>query len=151
MTTSTSETRDCKLIFLIGGSPTEAHPIVALEDEEGLAEGCTFIVADPRRIWFAQHAKSYLPVRPGSDNWLLNAMAHVIIAEGLENKEFIKTRTESYEELKEFLKDITPEKASEFTGIPAEDIRQAARLYAKSEKSAIYYTLGITEHTLWNR
>ena len=147
MTNSISEIKDCKLIFLIGGNPTEAHPIVGLEMKKALRKGCTFIVADPRRIWFAQHAKLYLPVRPGSDNWLLNAMAHVIIAEGLENKEFIKTRTESYEELKEFLKDITPEKASEFTGIPAEDIRQAARLYAKSEKSAIYYTLGITEHT----
>jgi predicted molibdopterin-dependent oxidoreductase YjgC len=88
-----------------------------------------------------------MPVKPGTDNWLLNAMAHVIIAEGLENKEFIRTRTEDFEELKEFLKDITPERASEYTGVPAEDIRQAARLYATSEKSAIYYTLGITEHT----
>ncbi len=134
------------MIFLIGGNPTEAHPIVGLEMKKALKKGCTFIVADPRRIWFAQHAKLYLPVRPGSDNWLLNAMAHVILAEGLENKEFIKTRTEGFEDLKAFVKDITPEKAEEFTGIPAEDIRQAARLYAKSEKSAIYYTLGITEH-----
>lgn len=147
MTNSISEIKDCKLIFLIGGNPTEAHPIVGLEMKKALRKGCTFIVADPRKIWFAQHAKLYLPVKPGSDNWLLNAMAHVIIAEGLENKEFIRTRTEGYEELKEFLRDITPEKASEYTGIPAEDIRQAARLYAKSEKSAIYYTLGITEHT----
>lgn len=147
MTNSISEIKDCKLIFLIGGNPTEAHPIVGLEMKKALRNGCTFIVADPRRIWFAQHAKLYLPVRPGTDNWLLNAMAHVIIAEGLENKEFISTRTEGFEELKAFVKDVTPEQASEFTGIPAEDIRQAARLYAKSEKSAIYYTLGITEHT----
>jgi len=119
---------------------------VGLEMKKALRKGCTFIVADPRQIWFAQHAKLYLPVRPGSDNWLLNAMAHVIIAEGLENKEFIKTRTEGFEELKAFVKDVTPEKASEYTGIPAEDIRQAARLYAGSEKSAIFYTLGITEH-----
>ncbi len=147
MTNSISEIKDCKLIFLIGGNPTEAHPIVGLEMKKALRKGCTFIVADPRKIWFAQHAKLYLPVKPGSDNWLLNALAHVIIAEGLENREFIKTRTEGYEELKEFLKDITPEKASEYTGIPAEDIRQAARLYARSDKSAIYYTLGITEHT----
>ena len=147
MTNSISEIKDCKLIFLTGGNPTEAHPIVGLEMKKALRNGCTFIVADPRRIWFAQHAKLYLPVRPGSDNWLLNAMAHVIIVEGLENKEFIRTRTEDFEKLREFLKDITPERASEFTGIPAEDVRQAARLYAKSEKSAIYYTLGITEHT----
>lgn len=147
MTNSISEIKDCKLIFLIGGNPTEAHPIVGLEMKKALRNGCTFIVADPRRIWFAQHAKLYLPVRPGTDNWLLNAMAHVIIAEGLENKEFISTRTEGFEELKTFVKDITPEQAAEFTGIPAENIRQAARLYAKSEKSAIYYTLGITEHT----
>jgi formate dehydrogenase alpha subunit len=146
MTNSIAEIKDCKLIFLTGANPTEAHPIVGLEMKKALKNGCTFIVADPRRIWFAQHAKLYLPVKPGSDNWLLNAMAHVIITEGLENKEFIKTRTEGFEELKAFLKDITPERASEFTGIPAEDIRQAARLYAKSEKSAIYYTLGITEH-----
>jgi len=147
MTNSISEIKDCKLIFLIGGNPTEAHPIVGLEMKKALRKGCTFVVADPRRIWFAQHAKLYLPVRPGSDNWLLNAMAHVIIAEGLENKEFIKTRTEGFEELKTFVKDVTPEKAWEYTGIPAEDIRQAARLYARSEKSAIFYTLGITEHT----
>lgn len=147
MTNSISEIKDCKLIFLIGGNPTEAHPIVGLEMKKALRRGCTFIVADPRRIFFAEHAKLYMPVKPGSDNWLLNAMAHVIIAEGLENKEFIKTRTEDFDALKEFLKDITPERASEFTGIPAEDIRLAARLYATSEKSAIYYTLGITEHT----
>lgn len=147
MTNSISEIKDCKLIFLIGGNPTEAHPIVGLEMKKALRKGCTFIVADPRRIWFAQHAKLYLPLKPGSDNWLLNAMAHVILAEGLENKEFIKTRTEDFENFREFVKDITPEKAAEFTGVPAEDIRQAARLYAKSEKSAIYYTLGITEHT----
>jgi len=147
MTNSISEIKDCKLIFLIGGNPTEAHPIVGLEMKKALRKGCTFVVADPRRIWFAQHAKLYLPVRPGSDNWLLNAMAHVIISEGLENKEFIKTRTEGYEEFKAFVKDITTEKASEYTGIPAEDIRQAAGLYATSEKSAIFYTLGITEHT----
>jgi formate dehydrogenase major subunit/formate dehydrogenase alpha subunit len=147
MTNSISEIKDCKLIFLIGGNPTEAHPIVGLEMKKALRKGCTFIVADPRQIWFAQHAKLYLPLKPGTDNWLLNAMAHVILAEGLENKEFIKTRTEGFEDLKAFVKDITPEKAAEFTGVPAEDIRQAARLYAKSEKSAIYYTLGITEHT----
>ena len=98
MTNSISEIKDCKLIFLIGGNPTEAHPIVGLEMKKALSKGCTFIVADPRRIWFAQHAKLYLPVMPGSDNWLLNAMAHVIIAEGLENKEFVKTRTEGFEE-----------------------------------------------------
>src|SRR3989338_4968338 len=73
-------------------------------------------------------------------------MINVIISEGLEDKEFVRTRTEGFEALKTYCNDITPEKAERITGIPAQDIKEAARLYAKADKGAIFYTLGITEH-----
>ncbi len=148
MTNSIREIKDCEVLFLIGCNPTEAHPVIALEMKKALKRGATFIVADPRKIWFAKHAKVYLQHKPGTDILLISAMMNVILSEGLEDKEFIKNRTEGFEEVRELVKDITPEKVAAEVGVNAADIREAARIYAsQSEKTAIFYTLGITEHT----
>ena len=146
MTNSIGEIPYADVLFLLGANPTEAHPIIGLQMRAALRRGAKFIVADPRKIWLAERAQYHLQLRPGTDCTLLNAMMNVIISEGLEDKEFVRTRTEGFEALKTYCNDITPEKAERITGIPAQDIKEAARLYAKADKGAIFYTLGITEH-----
>lgn len=146
MTNSFGEIPYAEVLFLLGANPTEAHPIIGLQMRAALRRGAKFIVADPRKTWLAERAHYYLQLRPGTDCTLLNAIMNVIISEGLENKEFIRTRTEGFEALKEYCKDITPEKAERITGVPAQDIKEVARLYAQADKGAIFYTLGITEH-----
>ena len=92
-------------------------------------------------------AEKHLQIAPGSDVWLLNAMAHVIVTEGLTDPAFIAEHTENWDAVREAVLRYTPEEAERMTGVPAEDIRWTARRYATTEKAGIYYTLGITEHT----
>jgi len=146
MTNSIGEIKDCDVLFIIGSNPTEAHPVIGIEMKKALKRGATFIVADPRKIWFSKHAKIHLQLRPGTDILLISAMMNVIISEGLEDKKFIENRTEGYSEIKKLVSDITPEKVADEIGVRAEDIIKAARIYATTDKAAIFYTLGITEH-----
>ncbi len=134
------------VIFCIGTNMTEAHPVAATRLKKALARGAKMIVADPRRIRLAEMADLYLPIRVGSDTALLLGMAHVIVREGLADREFVATRTEGYDELVDHLQEKTPEWAESITGVPAAMIEEAAILYGSSDKAAIYYTLGITEH-----
>ena len=134
------------VIFCIGTNMTEAHPVAATRLKKALARGAKMIVADPRRIRLAEMADLYLPIRVGSDTALLLGMAHVIVREGLIDREFIATRTEGYDALVDHLQEKTPVWAESITGVPADKIEEAAILYGASDKAAIYYTLGITEH-----
>lgn len=147
MTNSIPEIRDTELMFVIGSNTTEAHPIIAMEMKRARHNGAKLIVADPRTIWLSEVADLHLQLEPGTDVWLLNAMAHVIIAEGLTADAFIEKHTEGFEAVRAAVAEYTPEKAAEVTGIPADDIRQAARMYATTKHAGIYYTLGITEHS----
>ena len=147
MTNSSAEIKDCNVLFLIGANPTEAHPIYGLEMKRALRRGAKLIVCDPRKTWLAQRAHIHIQHRPGSDSMLLNAMMRYILDEGLANREFIESRCEGFEEFRENLKQYTVESASKYCGVDAELIRAAARWYATGNPSAIFYTLGITEHT----
>ncbi len=147
MTNSIGEIRDADFLFVIGSNTSEAHPIIAMEMKRAVRRGATLVVADPRAIWMSSIAKRHLMLKPGTDVWLLNAMANVIIQEGLADAEFIEKNTEGYEEVRDTVREYTPEKAEEITGIPAEDIRTTAREYATTARAGIYYTLGITEHS----
>jgi formate dehydrogenase alpha subunit len=147
MTNSIPEIRDADLLFVIGSNTTEAHPIIAMEMKRAVRRGAKLIVADPRSIWLSEIADLHLQLKPGTDVWLLNALAHVVIKEGLTDQAFIEAHTENFEAVVEAVADYTPEGAEEVTGVPADMIRQAARLYATTRKAGIYYTLGITEHT----
>jgi formate dehydrogenase major subunit/formate dehydrogenase alpha subunit len=147
MTNSISEIRDADLLFVIGSNTSEAHPIIAMEMKRAVRNGATLIVADPRSIWMAGIADMHLQLRPGTDVWLLNAMAHVIVTEGLTDSKFIEEHTEGFEAVRETVAHYAPEEAERVTDVPAELIRQAARKYATTKKAGIYYTLGITEHT----
>ena len=146
MTNSIEEIEDTEAMFVIGSNTTEAHPVLALRMKSALKRGAKLIVADPRRTWLAERATIHLPIRPGTDIPLLNAMAHVILKEGLEDKEYIENHTENFLALKNAVKEWTPEKASSVCEVDASDIKKAARIYASHKKSGIYYTLGITEH-----
>lgn len=147
MTNSIPEIRDTDLMFVIGSNTTEAHPIIAMEMKRARQRGAKLVVADPREIWLAEHADLHLQLRPGTDVWLLSAMAHVIVMENLIDREFIETQTEGFDAVRERVLNYPPEEAEKITGVPAEDIRTAARWYATTRKAGIYYTLGITEHT----
>jgi predicted molibdopterin-dependent oxidoreductase YjgC len=131
---------------VIGSNTTEAHPVLALRIKKAVRNGATLVVADPRAIWLTKIAKRHLQLRPGSDVWLLNAMMHVILEEGLQNEEYIRELTEDFDAVREVVSRYTPEQAEVMTGVPAEAIRATAREYATERHAAIFYTLGITEH-----
>jgi formate dehydrogenase major subunit/formate dehydrogenase alpha subunit len=147
MTNSIREIREADFLFVTGSNTTEAHPIIAMEMKRAVRRGAKLVVADPRAIWLTTISERHLQLVPGTDVWLLNAMAHVILTEGLCNDDFVEANTEGFEALAETLARYTPEEAEEVCGVPAEDIRWTARQYASTRKAGIYYTLGITEHS----
>lgn len=149
MTNSINELEnDAKCIFLIGTNTTANHPVIGYKIRQNVRKnGAKLIVADPRRIELVEIADIYLKFRPGTDVALVNGMMNVIINEGLLDESFIKDRTEGYEEFAGIVKKYTPEVAAEITGVPAEDIIRAARLYAESEAAALCYAMGVTQHS----
>jgi predicted molibdopterin-dependent oxidoreductase YjgC len=131
---------------VIGSNTTEAHPVLALRMKKAVRKGATLVVADPRKIWLTKLARRHLQLRPGTDVWLLNAIMHVILREGLQNEEYIREFTEDFDAVAEVVARYTPEEAERITGVPAADIVATAREYASERHAAIFYTLGITEH-----
>jgi len=148
MTNSVAEIAENKALLVIGSNTTENHPIIALRMKEAVGKGAELIVADPREIPLVKFATLWLRHRPGTDSTLLNSIMNVILAEGLEDKEFISSRTEGYDEFVKSLEPFTPEYGEEITSVPAEDIKKAARIFAKAENAGIYYAMGITQHVM---
>jgi formate dehydrogenase major subunit len=148
MTNSISDIRDADVMLVIGSNTTESHPVLSLQMKAGVRKnGAKLILIDPRKIELAQFATLHLRHSPGTDVALVNALANVILNEGLHDQEFIKSRTEGFEAFRDFVGDWTPERAALITGVPAEEIVQAARLYGEAESSAIFWAMGITQHT----
>jgi formate dehydrogenase alpha subunit len=148
MTNSIDELRDTDCIFIIGSNTYENHPVIALEVMEGIRQGKTkLIVADPRRIRMVDFAHIWLRHRPGTDVVLINGILNIIIAENLVDSEFIKNRTEGFEEVKKLVAEYTPGMTSQITGVSVEKLKEAARLYALSPKACILFAMGITQHT----
>lgn len=147
MTNSIGEIEDADTMLVIGANPPEAHPVIGYRIKMAKKKGATLIVADPRRTELADYADIHLRLHPGTNEALLNGMMNVIIAEGLADEQFIRERTEGFAEMKAVVEKYSPEYAAEITGVPAEDIRKAARLFAGAERASIFYTLGITNHT----
>jgi len=148
MTNSIScmEKSDCFLV--IGSNTTEQHPLIGTRIMNSVIErGAKLIVADNRKIRLAHYADIHLRHKNGTDVALLNGMMHVIIKEGLEDKEFIVNRTENYEELKNTVEKFPPAISAEITGLKAEDIVKAARIFSKADRAMIVYSMGITQHT----
>ena len=146
MTNCVTEIKEADVIFVTGSNTTENHPVMGMYIRQAKRAGKKLIVADPVRIPLAEIADVFLQINPGTSVALSNGMIHVIFAEGLEDKEYIEKHTEGAEELREFVKEYTPERVAEICGIDAEDLKKAARLYA-TNRSYIAYAMGITQHT----
>jgi formate dehydrogenase alpha subunit len=136
-------------VFLVTGSNTaETHPIIALQMKAAVANhGAKLIVVDPRRVEMVNWAALWLPEKPGSDVPLFSAMAHVIIKEKLYNQDFIDRRTEGFAGFVKSTEKFTPEYAESISGVDRNLIVQAARMYATAKNAAIYWALGIPEHS----
>ncbi len=138
---------DAEVIVVIGANPTVNHPVAATFIKNAVRDhGAKLIIMDPRRQVLSRHAHRHLAFKPGSDVALLNAMLHTIITEGLTDQQFIAGYTEGYEELREKIKDFPPERMEAACGIPAETIREVARLYATAKSSLIFWGMGISQH-----
>jgi formate dehydrogenase major subunit len=141
-----SDVLQAEVVFLIGANPTSNHPVAATWMKNAAKAGVKLIVADPRRGDLARHATHYLQFKPDTDVALLNAMIHTIVEEGLVNADFVKDRTSGYEALKENAKNFSPEKMAPICGIPAQQIREVARLFATSKGSMILWGMGVSQH-----
>jgi len=148
MTNSISEISKSDCIFIIGSNTSENHPVIALEVMEAVKNRqVKLIVADPRGVPMTRHAVLWLRLKPGTDTALINGLLHIIITENLTNHEFIRTRTEGFEEVRKMIGRYTPDTVSQITGIPSDQLYMAARLYATSRTAMILYAMGITQHT----
>src|ERR1700678_1865961 len=146
---------DADVIVVIGANPTDGHPVFASRMKKRLRQGAKLIVIDPRRIDLVRmphvEAAYHLPLRPGTNVAVLNALAHVIVTEGLVNEAFVRERCD-WDEFQDWAAFVSepcnsPETVATISGVPAATIRAAARLYATGGNGAIYYGLGVTEHS----
>jgi formate dehydrogenase major subunit len=143
------------VVMIVGANPTDGHPVFASRLKKRLREGARLIVVDPRRIDLVRTphvgAAYHLPLQPGTNVAILTALAHVIVTEGLVNEAFVRERCDwdEFQHWAEFVSEArnSPETIETLTGVPAADLRGAARLYATGGNAAIYYGLGVTEHS----
>lgn len=138
---------DTKAFLIIGSNTTEGHPLIATRILKGQRRGAKIIVFDPRKNQIGRWADLYSSFRPGTDVALLNGLMNVIISEGLADEKFVAERTEGLAELKATVAEYTPDKVAEITEVPADVVREAARIYAANKPAAIIYAMGITQHT----
>ena len=147
MTNPIVDLKNADCVFAIGSNFAENHPIISRWVLDAKERGATIIVADPRFTAPAWSADLFLPLLPGTDTSLINAMMNVIIAENQWNRKFVSERVEGFGELRKLIAQYPPERAAQITGVRAEDIARAARIYATSQASSIVYCMGITQHT----
>jgi formate dehydrogenase alpha subunit len=147
MTNPVDDLLAAEVILVTGSNTTENHPIIGLKIREAVARGAKLLLFDPRQIQLSQIATVWARQKPGTDVAWINGLMHVIIRDGLMKTEFIETRTEGVEAVEKLVASYTPERVSEITGVPAELIEQAARLYATAKRASIVYSMGITQHT----
>ena len=147
MTNSQEDVEESDVIFVIGSNTTEQHPLIARRIIRAVKNGAKLIVADPRRIKLAEYASMYLPLRPGTDVALLNAMMYTILEEGLQDAAFIESKTAGFRDFRDTVSKYSPGDVAEETGVPAERIRDAARIYGEAERGSIFFCMGITQHT----
>jgi len=135
-----------EVIIIIGSNPTVNHPVAATFMKNAASKGTKIILIDPNRTAIAKYASHVLQFRPDTDVALLNGIMHVILAEGLEDKTFIKNRSEDFDTMRVHLQKYTPEHVAPICGIDADTIREVARLYATSKASMILWGMGVSQH-----
>ncbi len=146
-TNSLDDIERARTILLCGTNTTENHPIVGARIKEQVLRGANLVVIDPRRIELCRYAQVHLALRPGTNIALLNALAHVIIAEQLCDQRFVQERVAEFDEFRQFIAAWPPQRAAAICGVEPALIRTAARLYAGAKPSMCFHGLGVTEHT----
>ena len=147
MTNAIEEIEFADVILATGTNTTENHPIIGMYVKRAVRKrGAKLIVIEPREIPLVKYSSLFLRQKPGTDVAWINGMMNVIIAEGLYAKEFVEKRTEGFEEVRRIVEKYTPSYVESITGIPAEQLKAAARLYATAPKATILYAMGITQH-----
>ncbi len=141
-----SAAKDAEVIVIIGANPAVNHPVAATFIKNAVKKGAKLVIIDPRHQGLSRLATHHLAFKPGSDVALLNAMLYTIITEDLTDKQYIAGYTEGYEELRDRIQDFPPEKMEAVCGIPAQTIREVARLYATARTSLIFWGMGISQH-----
>jgi formate dehydrogenase major subunit len=147
MTNSIREIEDAKVLLVIGSNTTEAHPVIGYYMKRAVRKGARLIVCDPRRIPLTRWAALHVQHRVGTDVALLNGLMNEILRNGWENRDFIQAHTENFEALREAVSQYPLETASAITGVPADLLRETARVLGTGGPVSLCYTLGITEHT----
>ncbi|HEY5658174.1 MAG TPA: formate dehydrogenase subunit alpha [Myxococcota bacterium] len=147
MTNSIAEVADAQCIFAIGTNTTSAHPVLATRMWQAVRRGADLIVANPKEIDLCRWATVYLRNRPGSDTALMMGMARVIVDEELYDREFVAQRCEGFEELRKSLEHYDLDFVERISGVPKRAIARAARIYATRKPAAIFYAMGVTQHT----
>lgn len=148
MTNSIDEIEFTDLILATGTNTTENHPVIGSKVKRAVRRhGAKLIVIDPREIDLTKYADIWLRQKPGTDVAVINGLMNVIISEGLHAEKYIEERTEGFEALKKVVEKYTPEYVEEISGIPAEDLKTAARMYGSAKSASILYAMGITQHT----
>jgi formate dehydrogenase major subunit len=148
MTNTIADIESANVILVTGSNTTENHPVLSTGVKRAVTlKGAKLIVVDPRRIRMTRYATKWLRQNLGTDVAWINGLMHVIIKEGLHDKEFVQNRTEGFDELQKTVEKFTPDTVEKITGIPARELIEAARLYAKAERGCILYCMGITQHT----
>ncbi len=148
MTNTIADIEEADVILVTGSNTTENHPVLSTFVKRAVTrKGATLIVVDPRRIKLTEFSEMWLRPNLGTDVAWINGMMNVIIQEDLHDKTFVEERTENFEALKAVVAKYTPERVETITGIPAQQLVDAARLYAKAPAASILYCMGITQHT----
>ena len=148
MTNTLGDIEDGDVMLVTGSNTTENHPVLSSHLKRAATfKGAKLILIDPRRIKLAEFAHLWLRQNLGTDVAWINGMIHVIIKEDLYNKKFVAERTEGFEDLKLMAEKFTPDMVEGITGIPAQDLIDAARLYANAKAAGIFYCMGITQHS----
>ncbi len=141
-----AEAANAETIIVIGANPTENHPVAATFIKNAAQAGATLIVMDPRGQALKRHADIMVQQRPGSDVAMLNAVMHVIVAEGLYDKQYVAAHTDGFAALAEHLKAFPPEAMAAHCGVPAETLRAVARVYGRAERALIFWGMGVAQH-----
>jgi formate dehydrogenase major subunit len=146
MTNSVRELEDASTIFVIGSNMTEAHPVISYYVKRAVKKGATLIVNDPRRTDLVRWATQFVQIKPGSDIAYINGLIHEIFEGGWADEDFLREHTENPDDIRAWVQPYTAERASEICGVPAQRIREIARLLGTAPSTAVCYTLGITQH-----
>ena len=142
-----SDALKADFILVAGANATENHPVAATFIKQAASAGATLAVIDPRRIDLVDHADMFVQFRPGTDVALFNGLLNAVITEKRYDADFVAARTEGFDELAENVKPYTPENVAKLTGVPADMLRELARRYATSERSIIFWGMGLSQHT----